>query len=160
MAELSRLGRSTGDLGRLLNELEHRDVGLVIRIGLVKSAEQLGGHSIEIRSARRIVMAFDPETDDVGLLRTVVQLIRLSAISASARHDVAEIHTAHEKLIEAAGLLVKVDEIRRVAGLIRNHGAAIERDSDSFRTEIARLLDQAQTALRAAVPGTATAGAA
>jgi hypothetical protein len=137
-----------------------RNRDAIASLGLVRSASQLGGHSIEIRSARRIIMAFDPAGDDPQLLRTVIQLIRLSAMSASARHDAGEIHTAQEKLTEAAGLLVKVDEIRHAAGLIRGHSASIERDADVFRSDIARLLAQAQSALGAASDSVTGSGAA
>lgn len=131
-----------------------RNRDAVASLGLVRTAEQLGGHSIQVRSTRRIIMAFDAACDDPDLLRTVVQLLRLSAVSASARQDVAEILTAKEKLTEAIGLLDKIDEIRRLAGLVRGHSVAIERESDSFRTDVTRLLTQVQSALTAAASET------
>lgn len=45
-------------------------------------------------------MAFDPGTDDPELLRTVIQLLRLSALTASNRADRDGIHTAEEKIAE------------------------------------------------------------
>jgi len=41
-------------------------------LGLVRELSQNAGQSIRVLSARRIVMVFDPATDDAGLLRTVV----------------------------------------------------------------------------------------
>lgn len=43
---------------------------------------------------RRIVLAFDPDTDNPDLLRTVVQLLRISARAASMRDDSAEARAA------------------------------------------------------------------
>ena len=43
-------------------------------LGLVRSPDQLSGHSVITLGARRIVLAFDPETDDPELLRVVVQV--------------------------------------------------------------------------------------
>lgn len=52
-----------------LEEAERNRVALA-SLGLVRSPEQLGGQSVQTIGARRIVMAFDPDTDDAALLRT------------------------------------------------------------------------------------------
>lgn len=48
-------------------------------------------------------MTLDPATDDPKLLRTVIQLLRISALTASRREDCDGIHTADEKIAEALG---------------------------------------------------------
>jgi len=103
------------------------------------------------------VLAFDPATDDPAWLRAVVQLLRLAAVSASARQDREEIHTADEKITEALGMLGKIDDIRKVAGTLRQSAGKIEQQSDDVRTALARLLTQAQSALSVAAeaPGDA-----
>lgn len=83
-------------------------------LGLVRSADQLAGNSMQSFGARRIVLAFDSEIDDPDLLRTVIQLLRLSAIAASSRQDDGEIETAQEKIAEAI-TLSRIDEIKRLA---------------------------------------------
>ena len=62
------------------------------------------------------MLAFDPEQDDPDLLRTVVQLLRLSALSAAARQDGGEIQIAQEKVAEALALLSRIDGIKTTAG--------------------------------------------
>ncbi|MGH3976307.1 MAG: hypothetical protein ACRDS9_23740 [Pseudonocardiaceae bacterium] len=95
-------------------------------------------------------MAFDPGTDDPELLRTVIQLLRLSALTASNRADRDGIHTAEEKIAEALGMLGKIDDIKKVAGTLRQHAGKIEQQSDDVRTALARLLGQTQAALSVA----------
>jgi hypothetical protein len=43
-------------------------------------------------------MVFDPARDDSDLLRTVVMLLRTTAIAAAGRHGADEIATAEEKV--------------------------------------------------------------
>jgi hypothetical protein len=116
-------------------------------LGLVREPGQDGGHTIRCLGARRIVMAFDPATDDTELLRTVVQLLRVAAISASSRRDVAELQTADEKIAEALALLVKMDEIQRAANSIRKGADKIDKHCIEVHTGLSRLLAQAQAAL-------------
>ena len=91
-------------------------------LGLVRSPDQLHGNGLQSYGSRRIVLAFDPENDDPDLLRTVVQLLRLSALSAAARQDSGEIQTAQEKVAEALALLSKIDGIKTTAGQIKKSG--------------------------------------
>src|SRR5699024_3659914 len=57
-------------------------------IGIVREAGQNQGQVIRVLGSCRVVIAFDPATDEPDLLRTVVQLMRTAALSASARRDV------------------------------------------------------------------------
>ncbi|WP_285600512.1 Fis family transcriptional regulator [Kineosporia sp. NBRC 101731] len=116
-------------------------------LGLVPSTAQNGGHSIRCIGSRRIVMAFEPSTDDPQLLRTVVQILRVAAISASSRRDVENVQTAEEKITEALGLLMKIDEIHKAAGTIRKGADKIEGQCSTIQTGLNRLLTQAQGAL-------------
>ena len=116
----------------------------------MRDTAQNDGSTVRILNARRIVLAFDPATDDPAWLRAVVQLLRLAAVSASARQDREEIHTADEKITEALGMLGKIDDIRKVAGTLRQNAGKIEQQSDDVRTALNRLLTQAQSALSVA----------
>ena len=129
-----------------LDEAE-RNRGAAASLGLVRNAAQNDGSTVRCLTARRIVLAFDPATDDPAWLRTVVQLLRLTALAATARQDCEEIHTAEEKITEALGMLGKIDDIRKVAGTLRQNAGKIEQQSDEVRTALARLLTQAQSAL-------------
>lgn len=132
-----------------LDEAE-RNRGAAASLGLVREPAQNNGSTVRCLGSRRIVMAFDPATDDPELLRTVIQLLRLSALTASNRADQDGIHTADEKITEALGMLGKIDEIKKIAGTLRQHAGRIEQQSDEARTALTRLLSQAQSALSAA----------
>jgi hypothetical protein len=139
-----------------LDEAE-RNRGALASLGLVRSADQLAGNSIQSFGARRIVLAFDPETDDPDLLRTVVQLLRLSAMAANSRQDDGEIETAQEKIAEAITLLTRMDEIKRLAGLVSANATKIDKESDIIRLSLDRLLGQAQRALNGVAAPSAVA---
>jgi hypothetical protein len=116
-------------------------------LGLVRKPEQTGGHRIRCLGSRRIVLAFDPVSDDPQLLRTVVQLLRVAAISASSRRDVEDIQTAEEKIGEALTMLTKIDDIQKAANTIRGGADKIENQCTSMHTGLGPLLTQAQAAL-------------
>jgi hypothetical protein len=129
-----------------LEEAERNRVATA-SLGLVRTIEQNGGQSIRTLGARRIVMAFDPEHDQAELLRTVVMLLRLSALTVSARTGATEIETAEEKIGEALDQLDRIDEVKKSAGLITKHAEKIDSQADAINTAICRLLDQALEAL-------------
>lgn len=138
-----------GAWGPYLDEAE-RNRDALASLGLVRSAEQLGGHSLVSLGSRRLVLAFDPETDGVDLLRTVVQLLRLSAEAAARGRSSGEAHLAEEKIAEALAVLGRIDVVAKSAGLIRQHVSTISNEAEGLRVELSRLLTQAQSALGAA----------
>jgi hypothetical protein len=95
-------------------------------------------------------MAFDPETDNPEFLRTVVIMLRASALAASTRTGATEIATAEEKISEALDQLTKIDEIKKSAGLITKHAEKIDSQADCINIGVRRLLDQALSALAGA----------
>ncbi|AKS34791.1 hypothetical protein [Mycolicibacterium goodii] len=124
-------------------------------LGLVPTPEQNGGQSIRTMGARRIVMAFDPRTDDPALLRTVVMLLRASALTASSRRGADEIATAEEKITEAVSQLAKIDKVKTLATSIQKNATRIETDCTGISSGIQRLLADALAAL-SEVPGDET----
>jgi hypothetical protein len=132
-----------------LDEAE-RNRGATASLGLVRTPDQNGGQTLRVLGPRRIVMAFDPEHDDAELLRTVVMLLRTSAVAASSRTGATEIATAEEKIREALEQVGKIDEIKKSAGLIAKHATKIDGQCDGINTGIRRLLDQAGAALAGA----------
>ena len=116
-------------------------------LGLVPDLSQNTGQSIRVLGSRRIVMVFDPARDDIGLLRTVVQLLRVGAIAASSRRDSEGLETAEERIMEARAMLSKVNVIRTASGSIRKNADKIELECDSVQTGVDRLLSQALNAL-------------
>lgn len=124
--------------------------GAQASLGLVRSASQLAGGPILTLGPRRVVMAFDPVTDDVYLLRCVVQLMRMAAISASARVESGELATADERIVTALQTLDRIGRVRKHAGQIRASATSIDVEAESLQTELSRLLAQARTALAGA----------
>ncbi|MFT3971251.1 MAG: Fis family transcriptional regulator [Micropruina sp.] len=145
-----------------------RNRGAVASLGIVRTIAQNAGQSIRVLGSRRVVIAFNPDTDDPELLRTVVMLLRTVAIAASVRTGSEEVQTAEEKITEALAQLAKIDAMKKLAGAIQTNAAKIDSGCTAISTSIHRLLDEALTALagahRAAVereitPGEATGAA-
>lgn len=118
-------------------------------LGVVRSADMLGGHQLVTFGPRRLVVAFDPETDSPDLLRTVVQLVRLGAVAGARGPAGGDARTADERIAEAIEVLGRIEKISRAVGLVRQHAATIDSESDSLRGELTKLLTQARLALGA-----------
>lgn len=132
--------------GEYLDEAE-RNRDAVASLGVVRTTEQNGGQTIRVIGARRIVMAFDPETDDVDLLRTVVMLLRTAAMTVSTRKGAQQVATAEEKVNEALAQLAKIDSVKKLAGVIQRNATKIDGECTSLSAGIQRLLEQALDAL-------------
>ena len=61
------------------------------------------------------------------------RLLRLAAVAANARQDTAEIETAREKLTEAIDLLGRIDEIKRLSGLVSGNATKIDKEAEGLR---------------------------
>lgn len=132
--------------GEYFDEAE-RNRAAVASLGIVRNADQNGGHSVRVLGQRRVVIAFDPDEDDADVLRTVVLLLRTVAVAASVRSGDAEVDTAEEKIGEAVDQLTKIDTIKKTAGSIQKGAAKIESECTSITTSVRRLLDQALVVL-------------
>lgn len=134
--------------GGYLSEAE-RNRGARASLGIVRSADQLGGHGVVSLGPRRLLLAFDPETDSVDLLRVVLQLLRLAAQSAVRDERSGEVRVAEEKIAEAIGVIGRIDKVTKAVGIIRREATTIGDQSEALHTELSRLLSQARTALGA-----------
>lgn len=109
-------------------------------VGVVRTVAQNKGQTIRVFSSRRLVIAFDPMTDDTDLLRTVVHLVRASAIAASSRRDVEGLATAEESIQSAMTLLDGINTIRKASGSVRKGADTIDKECNSVQTGITRHL--------------------
>ncbi len=116
-------------------------------LGLVRTAAQNAGQTIRVLGPRRLVLAFDPAHDDVGLFRSAVLLTRTMAAASVARQDDSGLTFANERIGEALEVLSKVDTIRRAAGSIRTSAGKIDTEGEAMQTMLNRLLLQARSAL-------------
>lgn len=128
-----------------LDEAE-RNRGAVASLGLAKSAAALDGQTFLVLGPRRLVMVFDPETDDPALLRTVVQVLRMSAMTAG-RQDSVGVVEAGEKLTAALAALARFSELRKVATDIVRKAESIDSTTTRLESDLRRLLTDAQAAL-------------
>jgi hypothetical protein len=129
-----------------LDEAE-RNREAVASLGLVRAPAQNGNQSVRVIGARRVVLAFDPDHDDPDLLRTVVMLLRTSALTTSSRRGAEQIATAEEKITEAVAHIAKIDSIKKIAGTVQQSAAKIDGECVKLSGDIRRLLDDALIAL-------------
>ena len=130
-----------------LDEAE-RNRDAVASLGLVPTVEQMPGDEVlRAFGPRRMVMAFDPLTDDPALLRVVVQLLRMQAALALGRTGGEHVRTAEEKLTEATACLQKLTEVQKTASSIRRGAEKIDIDCAGLHATVQRLLAQAISAL-------------
>ncbi len=122
------------------------------RAWLVRSPEHNAGHTVRVLGPRRIVMVFDPATDDVEMLRTVGLLLRIGALAATSRQDLDDIRDLRERVAEAVTALRGIDEIAKQASAIHKGADRVSTQADALRTQLTRLLGQAMNALDGVVP--------
>jgi hypothetical protein len=136
-------GRAWNDY---LDEAE-RNREAAASIGVVRNAAQNKGQTIRVLGQRRVIVAFNPQTDDADLLRTVVQLVRTSAIAASSRRDVEGLETAEENIQAAITLLDGINKIRKASGSVRSSADTIDKECNTIQSGISRHLGVALDAL-------------
>lgn len=136
--------------GRIWNDYlddAERNRDAMASIGIVRQEDQNKGQTIRVLGTRRVIIAFDPTTDDSDLLRTVVQLVRASAIAASSRQDVEGLATAEEHIQKAETLLDGINKIRKASGSVRRNADDIDKACNTVQTGVSRHLTEALTAL-------------
>ena len=125
-------------------------------LGLVRTSDQNGGQTIRVLGTRRIVLAFDPTSDQPDLVRTAVMLLRAAALAAATRRGADQLATAEEKINEAIAQLEKLDEVKKTAGSIQKNAVKIENSCTGINSGIQRMLSDALTSLAAAAAGSPT----
>lgn len=116
-------------------------------LGIVRTLDQNGGQVLRVVGPQRLVLAYDPDNDETDLLRTVVMLLRTTALATASRKGVHQVATAEEKITEALGHLVKIDSIKRLSATIQKSAIKVDSECISLDSTIRRLLDEAAVAL-------------
>lgn len=135
----------TGWTDYLAEAERNRDA--VASLGLVRSIDQNGGQVLRVIGTQRLVLAFDPDNDSPDLLRTVVMLLRTTAVATASRKGVHQVATAEEKIGEALNQLVKIDSIKRLSATVQKSATKIESECTALNAAVRRLLDEALVAL-------------
>lgn len=146
------------DWGPYLAEAE-RNRGAQASVGLIRYADDNAGRVVRVVAPKRLVVAFDPDTDDPELLRTIMLLMRTVALTASGRFGTEEVATANEHIREALSIIEDLDEAKRSASAIAGHATKIEQIVTRTMTAIQRELNGAQNALTGAATAAAQSSA-
>lgn len=126
-------------------------------LGIVRAPEQNGGETLRVLGPRRVVLAFDPDTDEPDLLRACVLLMRAASATVVARGGGEQLATATEKVQSALTKLEKLATAKKSADVIRREATKIDKTVTDFATEVELILAEAVTALTISAEPTALA---
>ncbi|MBF6176775.1 hypothetical protein [Nocardia blacklockiae] len=116
-------------------------------LGIVRTPEQNGGETIRVLGPRRMVLAFDPDSDDPDLLRASIMLLRAASLMVAARGGSEQLATAQEKIRDAIARLEKLATAKKSADAIRREATKIEKSVTDFVSGVELVLAEAMTAL-------------
>lgn len=117
-------------------------------IGMCKHIEDMpNGNRILVLDSQSIVVAFDPEEDDLQLLALVYQLVKIYTLSTTGRLDEINIAEVNKSLEDAIKGLEKFDLITKNAAAIRNSADTITKEANLIRGIITERLQSAQAAI-------------
>lgn len=120
-------------------------------LGVVRTRSQVpGGDPIRVWGNRKILVAFDPDTDEPTLLRTVLLLLRAQAFLAVSRSGTEQVRVAEEQLAVAAGQLEQFAELQRLATTVKTNADRMGPKLDRLHEVMARTINTAITALHEA----------
>lgn len=134
-------------------DVAERNRDALAALGLVRTPEQNGGHAVRTLGPRRVVLAYDPDSDSPDMLRTTVLLLRTSALAAVSRAGREDLDRAAEKIEAAREQLGNLNVIKKAATSIGKGATKIEIECDKTGTAIRRTLTEALTAIEGAEAG-------
>jgi hypothetical protein len=121
----------------------HASLGLVPSRALVP-----GGGLLALVGPNRIVLAFNPETDDTGLVRAALQLLLVEAQRLLAAGRGGDLAAVDSKISEARQQLVAMHQLIKTAVTVRDNAGKVVGGLEGMQVTISLLLEQAQVALR------------
>jgi hypothetical protein len=117
-------------------------------VGLCKHIEDMpNGSRILVLDSQSIVVAWNPEVDDLQLLALVYQLVKINTLSSTGQLDEINIAEVNKNLDDAVKALEKFDAITKSASAIRNSADTITKEANAIRTAVADRLQAAQLAI-------------
>jgi hypothetical protein len=135
-----------------LDEAKHsrKNRGAIGFLGLCKNAADMPspGQRMWVSDMRTIVLAFDPDQDDVTVLAAVYQLLKLSVLTRSGQVDENSIAVVAEHLNNTLEKLNKFDDADRQVSSIKTATKKLEDVLADLRDEIGTELKSAQRALQ------------
>ena len=117
-------------------------------IGLCKHLEDMpNGNRFLVLNSKSIVLAFDPEVDDIQLLYVVYGMVKLATLSESGSVDDVNIAEVNHHLEETLRSLEKFDTITKSAAMIITQGQKIKDEASDLKVVMKTNLDAAKTAM-------------
>lgn len=129
-------------------EVAERNRGAHASLGVVPTRDLVpGGDVLAVVGQSRIVLAFDPEQDDPGLLRAAVQLLVVQAQRKLAEDRAGDLGIVDSRLDEACRRLVEMSAIIKTAATARDAAGKVVSGLEGLHASLALCLDQARSAL-------------
>ncbi len=117
-------------------------------LGLCKHhADMPNGHRLLILNPHEIVLAFDPEVDDVSLLELTYSLVKVQALAGSGSLSEVSVPEIRQALTDTVALINKMDGVAKAASQIVNAGTAMRNQIYEIRDTALVHLMRAQRAL-------------
>lgn len=133
-------------------DVAERNRGAHASLGIVPSRAVMPGLEIvAILGANRMVVAFDPDEDDVGILKAAVQLLALQAQRRLAEGRSSDLGAVDSKLEDARRRLLELQEIIKTALAVRNGAGKVVTGLEALHGGLTIAIDQARGALSGAM---------
>lgn len=118
-------------------------------LGLCKHvADMPTAGRLMVLSPNEIVLAFNPEVDEVDLLALTYQLLKLNAVRGFGSLDEVSVVEVNHSLVEALAALERFDSISKQVSAIRNSADKIKQEADTIRESVQQSLRRAEAAMR------------
>jgi hypothetical protein len=98
-------------------------------------------------SPQEIILAFNPEEDDISLLFTVYHVIRVQTVARLGELDDLSIGRINGALEEAMKAIERFDQISKSASQVENAGRAIKININGLKEDMLSYLREAQSAV-------------
>jgi hypothetical protein len=139
-------------------EVAERNRSAQASLGIVPSRDLVpDGDILAVVGPNRMVIAFDPDEDEPGLLRATVQLLAVQAQRRLAEDRAGDLGLVDARLDEARRRLLEMGEIIKSAVTVRNGAGKVVSSLETLHTSLGLVIEQARAALRGPTPVPASA---
>lgn len=128
-------------------EESERNRGANASIGVVPTLAQNNDQQVRVMRPRRVVVVFDPQTDDPAMMRLAIQILRVASLAAAHEGHTGAVEVAREHVAQALTELSRIQKIRTSASVVKKEADKVDRQAEQLETQLSRLLLQTQTAL-------------
>jgi len=142
-------------------DVAERNRGAQAALGIVPARELAPGNQlVSVISPSRMIVAFDPDEDDLGLLRAAIQLLLVQAQRRLTEDRSGDLRLVDSKLEDARRRLVEMGDIIKAAVAVRNGAGKVVTGLEGLQGSLLLTIDQARAALMSYAPSDAVVPAA